>query len=103
VGALLAILLLVTVAATAVLWPLRSRGHLQGRAGSDAARDIASRVKLQELADLDLDYRLGKLADEDYQALRRELRAEAVTLLGHGRAHASPRGASGNGNGKARR
>jgi Na+-transporting methylmalonyl-CoA/oxaloacetate decarboxylase gamma subunit len=43
----------------------------------EAARD----AKYREIRDADLDHRTGKLSDEDYEAVDRALRAEAIELL----------------------
>ena len=42
-----------------------------------AARD----AKYREIRELELDLRTGKLSDEDFRALDRQLRAEAVAIL----------------------
>jgi hypothetical protein len=43
----------------------------------EAARD----AKYREIRELELDHRTGKLSDEDFRALDRQLRAEAVVIL----------------------
>ena len=43
----------------------------------EAARD----AKYREIRELELDHRTGKLTDEDFRALDRQLRAEAVEIL----------------------
>lgn len=47
------------------------------RAGLEAARD----AKYLELRELELDHRTGKLSDEDFRSLDRQLRGEAVEIL----------------------
>jgi hypothetical protein len=47
------------------------------RRGFEAARD----AKYAEIRDAELDYRTGKLSDDDYRALDRQLRAQAVDIL----------------------
>ena len=47
------------------------------RADLEAARD----AKYGEIRDLEMDHRTGKLSDEDWRRLDRELRAEAVDIL----------------------
>ena len=47
------------------------------RADLEAARD----AKYAEIRDLEMDHRTGKLSDEDWRALDRDLRAEAVDIL----------------------
>ncbi|MCX6369922.1 MAG: hypothetical protein NTZ58_01525 [Solirubrobacterales bacterium] len=71
-----------------VVWfvgqPLRSRVAEQddlrdeGRiADLRAARD----AKYRQIRDLEMDYRTGKLSEEEWRALDRELRGEAVEVL----------------------
>ncbi len=43
----------------------------------EAARD----AKYSEIRDAELDLRTGKLSDEDYEAIDRGLRAEAIEIL----------------------
>jgi len=72
----------------AVVWfvgqPLRARVADQddcrdeGRiADLEAARD----AKYRQIRDLEMDHLTGKLSDQDWRSLDRELRAEAVDLL----------------------
>ncbi len=79
--------LLVIVALALVVWvvgaPLR-RGpqavedaEVAEREQLEAARD----AKYREIRELELDHRTGKLSDEDFRALDRQLRAEAVEIL----------------------
>jgi hypothetical protein len=80
-GALLIIVLL-----AAVVWlvsePLRAARAApeapdSGRAGLEAAKE----AKYREIRDAEMDERTGKLSPEDYRALDRALRAEAVEIL----------------------
>jgi hypothetical protein len=48
-----------------------------GRAEIEAARE----AKYREIRDAELDYRTGKLSNEDYEAINGALRAEAVEIL----------------------
>ena len=79
--------LIVIVLLGVVVWvvsgPLRT-----GAAAADevegAHRDdleAAKEAKYREIRDAELDYRTGKLSQEDWRALDRELRAEAMDLL----------------------
>jgi type II secretory pathway component PulM len=45
------------------------------------ALEAAREAKYSEIRDTELDYRTGKLSDEDFRALDRQLRAEAVEIL----------------------
>jgi hypothetical protein len=61
------------------------------RTGAAAAEEVegaqrddleaAKEAKYREIRDAELDYRTGKLSEEDWRALDRELRAEAIDLL----------------------
>lgn len=79
---LLVVVVIVIAAATAMYWPVRSahttRAH--DSTGTDAL-ELARDTKLGELNDLELDFRLGKLSAEDYRALRKVLRSEAVEAI----------------------
>ncbi len=54
-----------------------SRSGAQARAELEAARE----AKYREIRDAELDHRTGKLSDEDFAAVDRGLRAEAITIL----------------------
>ena len=79
---LLVILVLAAVVAL-VGAPLRA-GR---RAGEDASEgrvrelEAAKEAKYREIREAELDHRTGKLDDEDFRALDRELRAQAVVIL----------------------
>jgi hypothetical protein len=61
------------------------------RAGPRAAEDAheserqqleaAREAKYREIRELEMDHRTGKLSDEDFRAIDRQLRAEAVVIL----------------------
>ena len=61
------------------------------RAGATAAEDVdaarredleaAKEAKYREIRDAELDLRTGKLSEDDWRAIDRELRAEAMELL----------------------
>ena len=63
--------------------PFRRRGRPAPDAESDERRALESArdAKYAEIRDNETDYRTGKLSDEDYRALDRALRAEAVEIL----------------------
>jgi hypothetical protein len=48
-----------------------------GRGALEAARD----AKYREIIDTDMDHRTGKLSDDDFHALDRQRRLEAVEIL----------------------
>ena len=43
--------------------------------------EAAREAKYREIRELEMDQRTGKLSDEDFEALDRQLRAEAVAIL----------------------
>jgi hypothetical protein len=43
--------------------------------------EAAKEAKYREIRDAELDHRMGKLSDEDWRRLDRELRAEALEIL----------------------
>ena len=45
------------------------------------ALEAAKATKLSELRDVELDFRSGKLSEDDYRSLDRQLREEAVDVL----------------------
>jgi Na+-transporting methylmalonyl-CoA/oxaloacetate decarboxylase gamma subunit len=46
-----------------------------------AELEAAREAKYRELRDAEFDHRTGKLSDEDYEALDRSLRGEAIEIL----------------------
>ncbi len=76
----------VLLAAAVVLFllqPLVSgrRASLHRELDEPTEAESRRRVTLLALRDVEYDYATGKLGDEDYQSLRRELAAEALTAL----------------------
>jgi hypothetical protein len=49
----------------------------EGRASLEAAKE----AKYREIRDAELDFRMGKLSEDDYRATDRELRAQAIDIL----------------------
>ena len=78
--------LIVIVLLGVVVWlvsgPLRSAPAVED---AEASRredlEAAKEAKYREIRDAELDYRTGKLSHDDWRALDRELRAEAMDLL----------------------
>jgi hypothetical protein len=85
----LALLVVVIVVVSAPLRATRSRpeGASRQRGELEAARE----AKYREIRDAELDYRTGKLSREDYEAVDRALRAEAVEILNQLQATSAPR------------
>ena len=76
----LAAIALAALVALVVLAPLRSRSSASEpdrRGDLEAAKES----KYREIKDAELDYRMGKLSEEDWRALDGELRAQAIEIL----------------------
>jgi hypothetical protein len=79
--------LIVIVLLGVVVWlvsgPLRAGGAPAEEAEATRRDDLeaAKEAKYREIRDAELDYRTGKLSEEDWRALDRELRGEAMDLL----------------------
>ncbi|MHB8242144.1 MAG: hypothetical protein ACYDHN_09150 [Solirubrobacteraceae bacterium] len=98
------ILLLLGLVVLVVGAPLRRAGdgdlELAGETATDLARSVerdeleaAREAKYREIRDTELDFRTGKLSEEDYRATDAALRAEALEIL-DGLEHAAERGGS---------
>lgn len=82
--ALIIVILLLGAVAVFVTGPLRSDAAERERAQDEGRRadlEAARDAKYREIRDLEMDHRTGKLSDEDWRVLDRELRAEAVDIL----------------------
>lgn len=79
----LALVLLVAAVVFVVSRPLRTVASAE-RLHADQLRELeaAKEAKYREIRDADLDRRTGKLAEADWRRIDRELRAEAVEILG---------------------
>lgn len=81
----LAALLTIAVLGVVVLLisaPLRRGGRASAATHTDlVALEAAREAKYREIRDCELDYRTGKLSDEDFAAVDRGLRAEAMGIL----------------------
>jgi membrane protein implicated in regulation of membrane protease activity len=78
----LALIVLAAVVAVVVLRPLLTPGRETDpdhalRSELEAAKE----AKYREIRDAELDRRMGKLSEEDWRAVDRELRAEAIEIL----------------------
>ena len=74
-----ALLVAVIIVISAPVRAARRRDELASpeRGELEAARE----AKYREIRDAELDYRTGKLSREDYEAIDRALRAEAIEIL----------------------
>jgi hypothetical protein len=81
----LIVLAVVLVVALLVTAPLRRRAEPEEDATGGGAEladlEAAKEAKYREIRDAELDYRTGKLSEQDWRALDDGLRAEAVELL----------------------
>jgi flagellar biosynthesis/type III secretory pathway M-ring protein FliF/YscJ len=81
----LIVVLVVLAVAVFVSAPLRRRGAEAAEdtpeRGELADLEAAKEAKYGEIRDAELDWRTGKLSEEDWKATDRALRAEAVELL----------------------
>jgi hypothetical protein len=78
--------LIVIVLLGVVVWlvsgPLRSAPAVEeAEASRREDLEAAKEAKYREIRDAELDYRTGKLSEEDWRALDRDLRGEAMELL----------------------
>ena len=58
----------------------RESGHIR-REPERGALEAEREAKYREIRDAELDYRTGKLSRDDYEAIDRTLRAEAIEIL----------------------
>jgi hypothetical protein len=78
----LALILLAALVALAVSVPLRRRGEGERREEIRIEElRAAKEAKYREIRDAELDHRMGKLSQEDWRAVDRELRGEAIVIL----------------------
>jgi membrane protein implicated in regulation of membrane protease activity len=78
----LALLVLVAVVAAVLVLPLRRRGEEERREETRVAElQAAKEAKYREIRDAELDHQMGKLSREDWRAVDRDLRGEAIEIL----------------------
>lgn len=81
-------IVLVLLAAVAAGWviagPLRG-GRAEAEDAALAARledlEAAKEARYREIREAEMDYRTGKLSEDDYKAIDRQLRQEAMEIL----------------------
>jgi type II secretory pathway component PulM len=78
----LALILLAAVVAAVVAGPLARRGS-EEREEFTRLEELraAKEAKYREIRDAELDREMGKLSQEDWRAVDRELRGEAIDIL----------------------
>lgn len=75
-------IVLVAVVALVVLRPLLTGAEAERREEAELAElEAAKEAKFGEIRDAELDFRMGKLSEEDWRELDRSLRAEAIEIL----------------------
>ena len=78
----LAVLVLLAVVALVVVAPLRrERERADDESAARTTLEAAKEAKYREIRDAELDRRMGKLSEDDWRAVDRELRAEAIEIL----------------------
>ena len=78
----LALIVLLALVALVVVRPLvRDSGEPEPDPGRRAELEAAKEAKYREIRDAELDHNMGKLSDDDWHAVDRELRAEAIEIL----------------------
>ena len=78
----LGIITLALVVAWIVLGPLRRGPEIDKREDEQrAALEAAKEAKYREIRDAELDLRMGKLSEEDWNAIDSELREQAISIL----------------------
>ena len=77
-------LVVLAVVAVVVAWPLYRATRPAAPFARDAdveALEAAKDSKLREIREAELDYRTGKLTEEDWRAIDRRLRGEVADVL----------------------
>jgi hypothetical protein len=78
---LLVLVVLLAVAAI-VAWPMyRAARPKEGADPEIESLEAARESKLREIREAELDYRTGKLSEDDWSAIDAQLRAEAAEVL----------------------
>jgi uncharacterized membrane protein len=82
VEVVIAIFVLALVVAWIVLGPLRRGSDIDRREDDRrAALEAAKEAKYREIRDAELDFKMGKLSEDDYRAIDSELRGDAIAIL----------------------
>jgi type II secretory pathway component PulM len=78
----LALVLLAVLVGVVLSLPLRRRDEEERRDETRLAElNAAKEAKYREIRDAELDHGMGKLSREDWRAVDRDLRAEAIEIL----------------------
>ena len=77
-----ALLVLAAIVGVVLSLPLRRRGEEERRDETLRGElEAAKEAKYREIRDAELDHQMGKLSREDWRAVDRELRGEAIEIL----------------------
>ena len=78
----IALLVLAAVVGAVLSIPLRRREESERRDETRLAElEAAKEAKYREIRDAELDHQMGKLSRDDWRAVDRDLRAEAIDIL----------------------
>ncbi len=78
----IAAIVIAGIVAMIVIAPLRREPqHEATEDDRRAALEAAKEAKYREIRDVELDYRMGKLSEDDWREGDRELRAQAMAIL----------------------
>jgi hypothetical protein len=78
----LALVVLLAIVAAVVWLPLSRRGVEERREETMLAElSAAKEAKYREIRDAELDHQMGKLSQEDWRSVDRDLRGEAIEIL----------------------
>jgi hypothetical protein len=77
----LVVAVLAALVAFLVLQPLRAPAAAEPPADRRADLEAAKEAKYREIKDAELDFRMGKMSEEDWRTLDGELRAQAIEIL----------------------
>jgi hypothetical protein len=81
VEVVLAVAVLAALVAFLVLQPLRAPATAEPAEDRRADLEAAKEAKYREIKDAELDFRMGKMSEQEWRALDAELRAQAIEIL----------------------
>jgi membrane protein implicated in regulation of membrane protease activity len=78
----LAVIVLLALVALVVVRPFSREAEVASREESEREElEAAKEAKYREIRDAELDHRMGKLSEQDWKAVDRDLRGEAIEIL----------------------
>ena len=75
------VLAVIVLLVSAPLRSRRARDAEEDESAERAALEAAKEAKYREIRDAELDHQMGKLSGEDWRAVDRDLRSEAIEIL----------------------